>query len=75
MKKDPGLRNSGKVVPSPGTEEQRELRRTSALETRGGPGRGGQGSVLNLSPLPSLNHQMMLLIGCTQLGAEAREPE
>lgn len=41
MKKDPGLRNNGKVVPSPGTEEQRELLRTSALETRGGPGMGG----------------------------------
>lgn len=41
MKKDPGLRNSGKLVPSPGTEEQRELLRINVLEKRGGPGRGG----------------------------------
>ena len=41
MKKDPGLRNSGKPVPSPGTEEQRELLRTSVLEKHSGPGRGG----------------------------------
>ena len=41
MKKDQGLRNNGKEVTSPGTEEQRELLRTSALETRGGPGMGG----------------------------------